>query len=714
MSIPYPLHRSRPSLAALVGSISLLTVGLLSGCGVSSGDAAPTPLAAFSGKIHGGQSPIQGAVVDLYVTKAAATGYGQSASFISSVTSDVNGAFNFSSNPITSSNCPAGQQVYITASGGYAAGSGLTNNSSSLMMAALGSCANVNASTYVIVNELTTVAAAYALSGFMTTATGHPYATASVSAPVANNAATGSATAAAGLAHAFINANNIVNYSSGTALTQTPNISVAGVTVNGSVPAAELNTLGDIMQSCVNGATGNAACTSLFSMTPSISGVAPTNTLQAFINLARNPYPSATAMSATTGLLSLVSATPAFLPDLTAVPADWSIAVSYASTTGTLTSTPYYLALDANDTAYYSTATITTAGKSNTSASIVGLSAYGTATPSYATADASAAGRMVAPDALGNIWVAANDTAVYKYSAANGGTPTSYAVTGPSYGVAVDAVNNVWVSSAVVNTTNVQELAQASSYAINYTAVTPGGFQPYGLTIDANQNVWIAPYFNGGTLAAVLPNLSVGTVSAPAYASSGTVGTPVSATLNGSFPKPYGMVIDASGNAWYGISGFGSVTTAGLEEVVPNSFTAPIASLTSGSLISSATLGAKATNMPAIDGAGSVYLSDTSGGGSLGLHVYSTTTANAGTSSNVLSPASGYLGCSLSGTDTTCSDYSVYSPRQAAIDSTGSVWTAMTSGGFSQLIGLAAPTWPLLSVGKPGLSPGSTVVTPLP
>ena len=89
---------------------------------------------------------------------------------------------------------------------------------------------------------------------------------------------------AAGLPHAFLNANNIVNYASGTARTLTPNISVAGATVNGSVPAVELNTLGDIMQSCVNGVTGNASCVSLFGFTPSISGVAPENTLQAFIN----------------------------------------------------------------------------------------------------------------------------------------------------------------------------------------------------------------------------------------------------------------------------------------------------------------------------------------------------------------------------------------------------------------------------------------------
>jgi len=705
MSIPLSFHRYRLSFAAFVGSVSFLALGLLSGCGVAPESAAPTPLSLVSGIIHGGQSPIQGATVNLYVTNVAATGYGQAGTLIGTATTDVHGAFTIG-NPATPANCPAGQQAYITSAGGYPSGASTLVNNSTLLMAALGSCANVSASTSVVINEVTTVAAAYALSGFMTTSASGSLYVANVSAPAANNAATGTSTAAAGLAHAFLNASNIANYASGTARTQTPNISVAGATVNGTVPAVELNTLGDIMQSCVNGVTGNASCTSLYGFTPSISGVAPTNTLQAFINLARNPYPSAAAMSSTTGLLSLVPATAAFLPDLTAVPSDWSLAVSYASTTGPLSNAPYYLALDANDTAYYSTSTGT---------NIVGLSAYGITTPSYTAGTTSTAGRAIAADALGNIWVANSGTAVYQYSASAGGAPTSYTVTGPSYGIAIDKANNVWVSSAVVSTTNVQELAQSSSYAVNYNAVTPGGFQPYGLTIDANQNVWIAPYFNGGTLAVVLPNLSVGTVSAPSYASSGTVGTPISATLNGSFPKPYGMVTDASGNAWYGISGFTSVTTAGLEEVVPNSFTAPITSLTPGSLIANATLGAKTTNMPAIDGAGSVYLSDTSGGGALGLHVYSTTTASTATSSNVLSPPSGYLGCyPTSTTATTCPNGSVYSPHQAAIDSTGSVWTAMTSGGFSQLIGLAAPTWPLLSIGKPGLSPGSTVVAPLP
>jgi len=704
MSIPLSLHRYRLSLAAFVGSVSLLALGaLLSGCGVAPESVAPTPFAVVSGIIHGGQSPIQGATVNLYVTNAAATGYGQAGTFIGTATTDVHGAFTIG-NPATPANCPAGQQAYITSAGGYPSGASTLVNNSTLMMAALGSCANVSASTSVVIDEVTTVAAAYALSGFMTTSLSGSLYVANVSAPAANNAATGTSTVAAGLPHAFLNAASLVNYASGTARTQTPNISIGGVTVNGSVPAAELNTLGDIMQSCVNGVTGNASCVSLYGFTPSISGVAPANTLQAFINLARNPYPSAAAMNSTTGLLSLVPATAAFLPDLTAVPSDWSLAVLYAGSTGSLSLVPYYLTLDANDTAYFST---------SSGPNIVGLSAYGVATPAYTTGAVGSVSRGIAADALGNIWVANLGTAVYQYSASAGGAPTSYTVAGPSYGIAVDKTNNVWVSSAVVSSTNVQQLVQSSSYAVNYTATAPGGFQPYGLTIDANQNVWMAPYFNGGTLAAVLPNLSVGTASAPSYASSGTVGTPVSVTFSGStYPKPIGLVMDASGNAWYGISGTTSVTTAGLEEVVPNTFTAPITSLTPGSLITGATLGAKSTNMPGIDGAGTVYLSDTSSG--LGIHVYSTTTASTATSSNILSPPSGYLGCYLATATTTTCASAVYEPRQTVVDSTGSVWAGYNYGGITQIIGLGSPSWPLTSLAKWSLSPGSTTVTPLP
>lgn len=694
---------------------------MLSGCAMTSSGPSDTSIASISGFVHGGQSPIQGATVNLYVTSTAATGYGQAATLIGTSGTDVNGNFSISPSA-TSSNCPAGQQAYITSAGGYPSGSpGLANNSI-LLMAALGDCSNVSASTSVNINEVTTVAAGYALSGFMTTAANGPLFQANVSAPAANRAATGTISAAAGLPHAFLNAANLANYATGTANTQTANITVAGTTINGSVPANEINTLGDILQGCVNGATGNSVCTSLFGFTPSISGTAPTNTLQSMINLARNPYPSAAAMNATTGLFSLVNGSPAFANPLSANPPDWSLAIVYK---GTPLVGPYDLALDANDTAYQ--------GGSG-AASLVALSPYGVATPAFTTGTLGTATRQIAPDAVGNVWVTgylapgATTTNLYQYSASTGGAPTVYAVNATSsevYGVAVDTHNNVWVANAALVTPNIIEYQYAAgsppTYTPNYTSTATGTFEPVELTIDASQNIWASDYYTNGSIAVVLPNLSAATPAAtPTYTTSGTTINPIiSGAFNNSAIKPLGVVIDASGNAWYGITGSNSVTTTGIEEVIPALTSSVITSLTPQSLIANATLGAKASQIPGIDGAGSVYLPDNQGTGALGVHVYSTVAVTSSdTGGQVLSPPSGYLGCYLNpSTATACgtgTSSAVYNPREIAIDSAGSVWAGITSGGLTQLIGLGAPSWPLLQTGKPGVSPGLSTATPLP
>jgi hypothetical protein len=697
-------------------SVVAVPLALLGGCALTSSGPTDTAMGAFSGVVHGGQSPIQGSTVNLYVTPNAATGYGQAATLIGTSSTDASGAFTISPSA-TSSNCPAGQQAYITAAGGYPSGSPALANNSVLLMAALGDCANVSASTYVIVNEVTTVAAGYALSGFMTTSANGSLFQANVSAPAANNAATGTMSAAAGLPHAFLNAASLANYATGAANTQTANITVGATTVNGSVPANEINTLGVILQGCVNATTGNALCSSLFSFTPSISGVAPTNTLQSMINLARNPYPSAAAMDASTGLFSLVTGiSAAFQPVLSAAPPDWSLAIVYK---GTPLVGPYDLTIDANDTVYQG---------ASASATIWGLSPYGVATPAF-TAGTGTATRQLAADSLGNVWVTNNGAFVYQYSAGSGGAPTTTTWTSglaDSYGVAVDKAGGVWFADATTaNASNIYGLAySAGNYAPAYTATAPGGFEPVELTIDANQNIWSSDYYTQGTMAAVLPNLSAANSSAtPTYTSSGTVVTPISAVFANSAAAPLGVVIDAGGNAWYGITyvsgAHNTPTTTGLEEVVPTLSSSVITGLTPQSLIANATLGAKASQIPGIDGAGSIYLPDNQGTGALGIHVYSTVAVTSSdTGGQVLSPPSGYLGCYLSpSTVTACgagTSSAVYNPREIAIDSTGSVWAGVTSGGLTQLIGLAAPSWPLLQTGKPSLSPGNATVTPLP
>lgn len=691
-------------------------LALLSGCALTSSGPSDSTISEVSGVVHGGQSPIQGATVTLYVTSNSAGGYGQTATVIGTGTSTTDASGSFTISPsATSTNCPAGQQAYITSSGGYPSGSPTLANTSVLMAAALGDCNTISSSTFVTINEVTSVAAAYALSGFMTTSGSGSSLTANVSAPALNRAATGSISAAAGLSHAFLNAASLASYATGTANSQTANITVGATTVNGSVPLAEINSLGDIMQACVNGATGNSSCTSLFADTPSISGVAPTNTLQAMINLARNPG-SAAAMNGTTGLFTIVpSGGAAFQPQLAAAPPDWSLAIVYKNATA-FGASNYFIGMDANDTVY--------AGSAATSAKVIGLSAYGIPTPAFTAATAGTATRQIAPDALGNIWLTNNAALLLQYSASAGGAPTQYTLTASSteaYGVAVDKGNNVWVTNAETVVPNVLEYQYTAgtpaTYAVNYTATVPNSFQAVALSIDASQNVWVAPYFSNASIAMVLPNLTPG--STATYTSSGTTVTPVSATFASGGIKPLGLVFDASGNAWYGITGNGSGSNAptetGVEEVIPVLTSSVITSLSPQSEVANATLGANATGIPSMDGAGTVYLADNI---VAGIHAYSTV-AVTGNTSQVLSPPTGYLACYLAtAATTTCgtgASGAVYNPRETAVDSTGSVWADIsTTGGLTQLIGLGAPSWPLLQTGKPGLSPGNVAVTPLP
>jgi hypothetical protein len=86
---------------------------------------------------------------------------------LGSTTTNSSGNFSFSS-PTA---CPAGQQAYIVSAGGKTGTN--STNSAALLMAALGPCSSLvegsgTGHTTVIINEPTTIAAAYALSQFMT------------------------------------------------------------------------------------------------------------------------------------------------------------------------------------------------------------------------------------------------------------------------------------------------------------------------------------------------------------------------------------------------------------------------------------------------------------------------------------------------------------------------------------------------------------------
>lgn len=703
---------------------------LLSGCGLPlQGAPGIASNISLAGRVHGGQSPIQNAVVKIYHTNPAATSYGSANVPIAATTSDVNGDFTFSPSA-NGTNCPAGDQVYVTAAGGYQSGQPSLLNSQMLELAALGDCSNVSANTFVVVNELTTVAAAYALSGFITTSTDISNPSlyqANINAPAANSTLTSAITPStpAGLIHAFTNAANLVNPTGGSTNTTVP-LSIDGVTLYGNVPVAELNTLADILQSCVDSASTVAspstACTTLFGDTPSLSGVTPTNTLQSLVYLARNPYPSSGAMSGSTSLLSLAKASAAFQPILTASPSDWTIAISWFDSVHTPQG--YWGTLDENDTFYFGAAAATAPASP-----VFGANVYGLTVPSFGALPSGAATRGVAVDNLGNLWVSNYQNAVYRYSTISGGSPASYATASTPIGIAVDKNNNIWIGHPSGTTTvaeipyNASTLAWAATE--EFSAAFPGGV--YGVNIDAQQNIWAAPYYSTGNVG-VIPNS--GTASNPQYTTT-TVGgnqySYIDTTIDSSMTHPWAVVLDASGNGWFTIyNGGSSSSPSGLEKFTLNSGTSAtamtgagyIAPSTASSAALGSTLNTTASTILAIDGADTIFLPDLAG--SPGVHVYAT---QASAKSAVLSPSTGLRGCYLATpTTTSCptygargTGYPLYTAHAAVIDSTGSLWTNNYNyGGLAQTIGVAAPTYPLSAAGMPGLSPGLTSVNPLP
>jgi len=90
----------------------------------------------------------------------------------------------------------------------------------------------------------------------------------------------------------------------------------------------------------------------------------------------------------------------------------------------------------------------------------------------------------------------------------------------------------------------------------------------------------------------------------------------------------------------------------------------------------------------ASDGAGDVFSDNL-----LGNQLMETTAAGA----NV-----GLFPCVLKSGGTGCTSTAPSAPRGITVDSTGSVWLAGGASGMLQIIGLAAPTWPQLSLGKVG------------
>jgi hypothetical protein len=262
------------------------------------------PAVQYEGTVFGGHTPVSGASVQLYAVGANGDGSPALPLLPSPATTDANGNFNI----FGAYTCPAGNPlVYLVATGGSPSPGTVNPNLS--LIAALGPCSGITASTPIVINELTTVAAVYSLAPF-------------ISSPAAIGSG---ASDAAALASAFTQASQLVDPGTGT----TPGTNVpAGTTI----PVAQLNTVASVLASCVNSPGGKAGdgsnCGNLFSLTtpPTIPATAPaTNTVAALLNLANNP-----ALN-TPSIYALLPPNPPFQPIQTVVPSNLGISQASAA-----------------------------------------------------------------------------------------------------------------------------------------------------------------------------------------------------------------------------------------------------------------------------------------------------------------------------------------------------------------------------------------------
>jgi hypothetical protein len=736
---------------------SALCVTIVAGCGgtsdLTSSLGADASVQGFSGTVHGGPNPVANATVTLYATKTTASpsssnnyGYGVAGQVLGTTTTDSGGNFAFSSGGTT---CPAGQQAYIVSAGGKTGAN--STNSAAVLMAALGPCSSLvqgsgAGATHVIINEPTTIAATYALSGFMTTTGNGSSTVVNISAPANNNAATAACTtsgtspnkittgcAAAGLAHAFLNAANLVNTTTGVAYSTSPSNSTA------IVPQMLINTLANSVEACVNSSgSSSSACTTLMTNTTPTqltSPTAPSNTLQALLYLAL--YPSqATGCSAppcangagsgpptgnttvggtvpsaaTTALYNVAASNAYYAPALTATPLDFTIAIAYPET-GAL----WGSAADINDNIYVYNNT--------TPVTLFSLSSNGATNWSTAISTSNGCGSFatrcsVSADALGNLWVVDKSGLTQVSTAGVLGTTYVPLTTTALESAGVDVGNNVWLAveslGSQTGASGIEELQQGASAIID---VNVGGSpEPYACKqpiFDSAGNLWVESDNTGGTggPGAILMLSDTGSLTSPVFTNGGSgLGNPVFYP-GGTATPGNGIMVDPGGNLWYSAQNdllqipSGGTETGGGQNY--GSVTVEYGPIYEAGVERNA----------AMDGDGKIVIDATSTGAGY-LSVYYPNAPSDGFFANN-PPTTGNTGadvylnpCYVASSTTTCAALAggqstiVNNPRSTTIDDSGAIWVPTQSAGFMiQVIGPGAPTWGQKSFAPKALAP---------
>jgi DNA-binding beta-propeller fold protein YncE len=437
---------ARIPLAAAAAALAL------TGCGSTSPMMTEKPVTPIQaqGEMQGGQQPIAGATLQLYAVGTGGYGSAATALFSPAITTDSNGVFTF-----PSSYCPADASalVYLVGTGGMPAGAGTNiTNSNVALMAALGPCNSVNASTHIHINELTTVAAVWALAPFMS-------GTANAYLNIGS-----SSTNATGIQLAFQAAEQVVNTSSGI-------IGGATLPAGATLPTQELNSLADILGQCINSSGGTEGdgsnCGKLFQDAPNTAGTSyPTDTITAALNIAQNP-----ARNVST-LFNLVPPTPEFESVLTSAPTAWTVAIQY---TGGGLNAPTAIAADQSGNIW-----VANSGASSGDYYVSEFNNLGSSLLGTGTSVGTGAPTGLAIDPNGNAWItvsSANSLLEVSSSGTLGSPITNSGLDKPT-GLAIDGSGAVWVVNSAGNSVSV--------FSNTGTAISGSPFSGGGIASPAN------------------------------------------------------------------------------------------------------------------------------------------------------------------------------------------------------------------------------------
>jgi hypothetical protein len=568
--------------------LSLLPL-ILTGCALTS-TAPPTPItgAALRGTAHGGQQAISGARVYLLAANTAgynigaatyastsllnATSTGHADAIGAYVLTDANGNFSITGDYTCTpdANGVPGQQAYLYISGGNSGGG---TNAAIGLMAILGDCPSTGnfatATPNVNVNEVTTIAAAYAMAGFAYDAT--------------HVSSSGTNLAKVGIKNAFANASNLATLATGSALSTTP----AG---NGTAPQATVNTLANILAACINtngiitGPTNPTNCYTLFYNAENGSTV-PSDTATAAINIAHNPGANIA------NLWGLPTGTPPFGSALNNKPFNFTLAIQFS---GGGLSKPTALAIDKSGNAWITDANTPSVIKlSPLGVPLFGGSGFtGNGLSGGGWLDFTA--RPIVIDGAGNIWTGNSATVIElspsgaALSGSNGFAPGgSYDV----FNMAVSGQGDIWITDA---NNAISELSGSGQILMAPNSQSVGTSAQVGTTItgigsdaiDGSGSIWL-PFS-----ATSPPDYNLNGVSK--VSSSGAY--QLSQKYNTQYVGGTGSAaVDSGGNIWVAFDGEGASV---------NEFS------TTGSLL--ATWGGHQDGYYAIamDGAGSAWVSD--------------------------------------------------------------------------------------------------------